>query len=259
MHISILKPLYSKKPYAMFYDTSIGHGRFRERCKSVMLTRFTLIELLVVIAIIAVLGSLLLPALGAAKKKSQQIVCANNLKQMGIVTINYINSYNGWMAPCYTQENNWTWLNYYNNSELVNFVKYSWSKRADAYTASGLSVCPSNKNRYYTWAVNYVYPQAAGMLNTAGNPLGSHTKTKKLTSIAISHSKAPLLGDAAHQTTPPANYPYHTYYDFYQYQQFAANVHSSSFKANILFVDGHVKFNDLNDTALPPKECRWEK
>ena len=55
---------------------------------------FTLIELLVVIAIVAVLASLLLPALSRAKTKSRSVVCISQLRQLGIGTRLYTDEHN---------------------------------------------------------------------------------------------------------------------------------------------------------------------
>jgi prepilin-type N-terminal cleavage/methylation domain-containing protein len=70
---------------------------------------FTLIELLVVIAIIAVLASMLLPALGRAKTKAKRTSCQNNLKNQALWCIMYASDFRDHF-PVLTGHNGWTSL-----------------------------------------------------------------------------------------------------------------------------------------------------
>ncbi|MBQ9755170.1 MAG: type II secretion system protein, partial [Lentisphaeria bacterium] len=70
---------------------------FRKSCEKSK-SAFTLIELLVVIAIIAVLASMLLPALQQARERGRMAKCQSNEKQLGTACLTYTQEFKGYMV-----------------------------------------------------------------------------------------------------------------------------------------------------------------
>ena len=201
--------------------------------ESVTQRGFTLIELLVVIAIIAILAAILFPVFARAREKARQTSCQNNLRQIGLSIKMYTQDYDDRVLPARlggaTGDVCWTRLvhPYINNDQIFICASHGAplaSAGADGFTKSyGLNYEIHTFNEYTGHANNpiHIWPPVT---------VGRVAEPAQVISAIDMHSNQPGVH-------------YHTVDERVDWR------HNGM--ASILFLDGHVKAMNRNQTMSP--------
>ncbi len=215
---------------------------------------FTLIELLVVIAIIAILASMLLPALTKARLKAKSVACTSNLKQFGIAQLMYLADANDlFQARDYGSDRIWTWpvpfMSYLGCPETVLDASGYVLPRGKSMAFN----CPSQIKLLDTSIyVSYGYNANALGVRSYNNSLPinvycphgyNNSRTFPLNMCRITRPSSQLVfADTWYNRDTQINR---------QYGSFDVNVDTLCYrhaqKCNAVYADGHVESNSVEE------------